>query len=65
MTSPYLHYPLRSPAEARRDQIAEMLRDQWCRLRNLPLDDKRRGDITRTIVALEAELDTLDDGMAT
>lgn len=65
MVSPYLNYPLRSQEEARRDSINDRLRWETSRLRNLPLTDPKRGECIRTIRALEAELDGLDDTVAT
>ncbi len=65
MPSPYLNIPPRSYAEARRDGILARLQDAQGRLRQLRLDDPRRGKIAMEIRALEAELDGFDDTVAT
>lgn len=65
MVSPYLNLPPRSHNEAQRDGVIAKLEWENGRLRQLRLDDPRRGKHAMNIVALEAELDGLNDLLAT
>jgi hypothetical protein len=65
MVSPFLRLPLRSYPEAQRDGVIAKLEWEKGCLRQLRLDDPKRGKHAMNIVALEAELDGLNDLLAT
>lgn len=65
MTSAYLTAVPRSREQAMYDTLVNRLTVEECALRNMKLDDPRRGECARVIRAIEVEIDGLNDLLAT